>query len=79
MELMGTLYELGFVVTILTLFAAAEFLTIWTDEWLEKTRRDHGKKLLKPQPEHSRLALASRDPSQAVSTLLENFGGTRMY
>jgi hypothetical protein len=44
MEVMRMLYELGFVIIVLALFAAAEFLTVCVDEWLEKTRHHHGKK-----------------------------------
>lgn len=44
MELIRMLYELGFVLTILALLAAAELFTICADQWLEKIRRHQGKK-----------------------------------
>ena len=44
MEAMRMLYELGFVMTILALFAAAEFLTICADDWLRGVGRHHHKK-----------------------------------
>jgi hypothetical protein len=44
MELVRMLYDLGFVMTVLVLFAAAQFLTVCVDEWLEETKRHHGKR-----------------------------------
>jgi hypothetical protein len=44
MEPMRMLYELGFVIAILALFAAAELLTACAEIWLEKTKHHHEKK-----------------------------------
>ena len=44
MELMRMLYDLGFFMTVLVLFAAAEFLTVCVDQWLEEPKRHHGKR-----------------------------------
>jgi hypothetical protein len=44
METTRMLYELGVVMAILGLFAAAELLTICAEKWLEKMRHHHGKK-----------------------------------